>query len=213
MGAQLQQTVYILIGVLAIAVAASLIRSYTVRSIASVNRVMAILVDTKLTFIGVIHHELSHAIMAAITGAKIVSIKLFKLSSLDGSLGSVAYRPRGPKLIRLIQHGFAGTAPVTCGMVTLALIYSNLIVWGDYTNWQMWLGVFLVMQITYHMTLSKSDIVSSVLGIPIICIIVYVVSGIVPIDIEIIVQFYLFIFKMLLLNFSLAFLIRLLFKK
>ena len=78
----------------------------------------------KITFIGVIHHELSHALLAFITGAKIVQVKLFKYDEEDGSLGQVVFYPRGPLLLRCIQDLFSSIAPTLCGGVSIfCLIY------------------------------------------------------------------------------------------
>lgn len=60
--------------------------------------------DTRLTYIGVIHHELSHAFLAILTGAKVLKISLAKKGTVhNGQLGSVTFAPRGPKVIRNIQ--------------------------------------------------------------------------------------------------------------
>ena len=70
-----------------------------------------------LTFPGVILHELSHALLAFLTGAEITHIRFF---SPDGdSLGSVSIRPRGNFLTMSMQRGFSAMAPAFCSLLWL----------------------------------------------------------------------------------------------
>ena len=63
----------------------------------------------RLTFIGVFHHELSHALLATVTGAKVTKIVFFHP---DGDrLGYVEYVTRGNIIMRSIQ-GIADKAGI-----------------------------------------------------------------------------------------------------
>ena len=64
----------------------------------------------RLTFIGVFHHELSHALLATLTGAKVTKIVFFHP---DGDrLGYVQYVTRGNVIMAAIQQTMASIAPV-----------------------------------------------------------------------------------------------------
>lgn len=77
----------------------------------------------KITFIGVIHHELSHALFALLTGAKITSIHLFRPDEKTGTLGSVSYATRGPLILRSFQSTLASMAPIICGTISVLYIF------------------------------------------------------------------------------------------
>ena len=57
----------------------------------------------KLTFIGTIHHELSHALFVICSGAKLKNIELFKPDKKTGTLGKVRFITRGQSVIKSIQ--------------------------------------------------------------------------------------------------------------
>ena len=54
-----------------------------------------------LTFVGTIHHELSHALYALITGAKVTNVEVFKPK--DDRLGCVEFIPRGNWFTKALQ--------------------------------------------------------------------------------------------------------------
>jgi len=76
------------------------------------------LIINRITFIGVIHHELAHLLVAIITGAKITEVHLFKPKD-DGSLGSVSYASRGPLVLRCLQTTLSSMAPTILGVASL----------------------------------------------------------------------------------------------
>lgn len=64
-------TLVIILSLVIMAGIASWIRSFAVRSyVLGIGPKFAQFIDSKLTFIGVIHHELSHMLLAVITGGK-----------------------------------------------------------------------------------------------------------------------------------------------
>ena len=213
MSIQLQQTIYILLGTILVGVMASLIRGYTVRSFARVSGGLARFIDTKLTFIGVIHHEVSHALLAFLSGAKVRKVKLFSFSTASGNLGEVIYSPRGPWLLKRLQDSLAGLAPIICGSVTLAIIYNYLILGNTFRDSHLWVGVLLVMQISYHMSLSKSDIKASIVGIPVLFVVIYILTNVLTIDTITIVNYYKLVIGVLGINFIIALLVRLISKR
>ena len=68
-----------------------------------------------LTFPGVCYHELSHALFAFITGAKIKKIVLYHKQK--DTLGSVEMIPRGPLPLKWLQLSFSACAPVITGLI------------------------------------------------------------------------------------------------
>lgn len=118
----------------------------------------ACFIFNKLTFLGVILHELSHALFCLVSGAKITDIRLFKLKG--NNLGYVSYKTRGNFLLRAFQQAFSSCAPVIMGVICLALLikvksyFVSLIIWG-----------YLFFSIFVHSRMSDSDIKCYVKGI------------------------------------------------
>lgn len=136
------------------------------------GRGFALFVANYLSFIGVMHHELSHALFALLTGAKVNNISLFHPEG--ESLGKVEMSPRGNFLIRSIQLTMAAIAPVVMGTVTEYLLYRFAIPWAS-EIWQQVLVIYVMVSIFLHMTMSKPDIKNALKGLPICFIIIFLV--------------------------------------
>lgn len=204
MSIEIYQTMMVVGAIMTIAILASWIRNKIIRNFARVSLNLAKFIDTRLTFIGVIHHELSHALLAFISGAKIVKVTLFKIDNKNRSLGEVVYRTRGHWIIRKIQSGLAGIAPVICASITLVLIYNYILLENSYGGLIFWVGVVLMSQIGYHMTLSRADLKASKTGIPILILIVYIISNIIIIPVSDIINFYIITVGILLVNLAIS---------
>ncbi len=79
-----------------------------------------------LSAIGVVHHELSHALLYTLTGAKVTKIKLFQAKPGDSTLGYVEAILRGPKWLHGVQEIMSGLGPVIMGYITLYLMIAHL---------------------------------------------------------------------------------------
>lgn len=120
----------------------------------------------KLTFIGVVHHELAHAITFFLTGAKIVRIELFKPDRRSGHLGEVEVIPRGSIFQKSVQRTLGAVAPVFFGIADIALLMSIV------KNYELfdWLEAFIyyvMLSIFIHMELSPADVKIAIKGLPI----------------------------------------------
>ena len=127
-----------------------------------------------LFFPGVMLHELSHAFMALITGAKVSEVKLFKKQGK--SLGHVSFSPRGSKIMISIQEVFISSAPMFFGaMIVFASFKLMLLI-----PWSAWLlkvlAGYVGASMFFHMTMSSQDVKVFVKGIPIIMILVFAES-------------------------------------
>lgn len=109
-----------------------------------------------LTFPGIMHHELSHALLAFITGAKISSITLFRLKAKNGNLGEVKFVPRGFRVIKAIQVGMTSVAPMLLGTISLFCLIT--LVNPLLSSWKLALMIYLEFTIFINMSLSKQDI-------------------------------------------------------
>lgn len=113
-----------------------------------------------LTFPGTILHELSHAFVATITGAKVTEISFFDFGL---SLGHIKYRPRGNKFMRALQDSLTACAPVISGCIALPLLFILL---GNVESLVAHIGViYLIVCVIDHMTMSIVDIINYFRGI------------------------------------------------
>jgi len=123
------------------------------------------------TFIGVVHHELSHALFAFLTGAKVLEIHPFRVN--NGSLGQVVYASRGNMLMQSIQNTLASIAPMITGLVSeYALI--NLLLTHDIGIIARILIYYTMVSIVCHMRLSKRDLIAMRSGLPIFLILIFI---------------------------------------
>lgn len=133
------------------------------------------------TIPGVMHHELSHALLAFLTGAKIKEIKLFQFNHSSGALGYVSYATRGNFIVQSIQKVLASVAPIICGFISCSLLWYYV---RPMTVDNVWASVFFyyfLICIVLHMSLSKQDIKvmkSGLLVIVILLTIIFYVAGI-----------------------------------
>lgn len=142
-----------------------LIRFLSIKAIAwGIRPSAARVYDTKITFIGVIHHELSHLLLAILTGAKVEDVQLFSVFQKDKLLGYVSYRPRGPALLRGIQKILISIAPTVLGTITsFAGIYWLVSRWiasgtAMFLDWRVWVLAIVISHVVYHSCPSKEDI-------------------------------------------------------
>lgn len=177
----LSNAAIIVLSIILLGGVASLIRTFSIRTYTVVfGPRMAQFIDTKLTFIGVIHHELSHFILAILTGAKVKQLRL--INPKDGTLGSVDIVPRGPLVIRLLQQSLSGLAPVFCGAITLYIIYYYGIYGTKTVNYMTILLVIIAMCISYHMSMSKQDMKIAAGGLWLLYLLIVLISFFIKID-------------------------------
>lgn len=123
----------------------------------------------RLTFVGVIHHELSHALWATLTGAKVKKIVFFK--PRGDMLGYVEFKPRGNFVLQAIQQTITAIAPVFCGLFTIGGL------WYLSNTYSLSLLVsilvdYCIFSIFIHMTMSAQDVRVMWRGMPIVYLVV-----------------------------------------
>lgn len=146
--------------------------------------------DTKATAIGVVHHELSHALFAKLTGARVDEIALFKnTTEEDKTLGYVIVSYSTRPILGAIQQFFTAIAPVVTALITTSLLAKLLlpsVISGEFKilevpmMWQFWVFLLLATPILYHATLSWPDILVCIKGIWIIILALYVIGIVLP---------------------------------
>lgn len=144
------------------------------------------LYDTKLTYIGVVHHEFSHALMVILTGAKLKGIQLIKHGD---TLGQVRFITRGPKIIQWIQLALIQLGPVIFGQITLQFIQTSVfnitkIQDIQLSSWRFWVCILIMQQIVYHMQLQRVDLKNLSRGIIPLIIVIYFILYFVDINVE-----------------------------
>lgn len=117
-----------------------------------------------LTFLGVILHELSHAILAILTGAKVKHIRFFAPNG--NSLGSVTMVPRGNFITKSIQEGLSALAPAFCSILWLYLLKKFLYPYTVDNTVILILFAYLCISIILHASLSGADIRVGLKGLP-----------------------------------------------
>lgn len=125
-----------------------------------------------LTFVGTIHHELSHALYALLTGAKVKKIVIFHPEK--DRLGYVEFEPRGIWLTKAIQLTLAGIAPTVQGFITDCLLLW-LLLSVKLPIWAVILIIYVMVSIFIHMTMSSADVKAAVKGLPIVAVIVFLI--------------------------------------
>jgi hypothetical protein len=132
----------------------------------------AYLIFNRIAFIGVFHHELSHALLATLTGAKVKKIVFFKPEG--DRLGYVEYSPRGNIIMRSIQNTMSSIAPVFCGAISVVclsyILKTASLPYGVYI-----FIVYSIISIIIHMTMSSQDFRIMWKGIPIVSLIIFVI--------------------------------------
>ena len=138
--------------------------------------VVAMALINYVFFPGVMIHELSHAFMALITGAKITEVALFKKQ--DESLGHVNFRNRGNFVVRSLQDIFISSAPMFGGAgVITACIYGLKHISKELWWLKILIG-YIAVSMFFHMTMSPADIKVYVRGIPVFMVLVFIITAI-----------------------------------
>lgn len=137
-------------------------------------------IANRATFLGVVHHECAHALVAVLTGGKIEQMQLFHPQG--DQLGCVVWRPR-----RLypgscaIQYTLVSIAPVVFGCCTVYLL-------GKYgfplctSAWQTILLGYILFSVFIQSTMSRQDMHVAAKGLPACAAIIFVVLFLTGID-------------------------------
>jgi len=113
------------------------------------------IISNYILFVGVVIHELSHALFALITGAKVTEVALFRPNG--DTLGHVCYYNRGSAFAVALQDCLGACAPVVSGLILSTLIVSK--VFPVLTlAWQKIAVVYLLVSIVFHMSMSEADL-------------------------------------------------------
>ncbi len=118
-----------------------------------IGTVPAFIIRNYLTYPGTVHHELSHALLALLTGAKVKKIVLFPKGN---ALGSVELETRGNIFFRSLQLSLSAIAPVFLGAVSLFLMWRFLLP-DLHKLWQYILFWYFFISILFHMSMSGAD--------------------------------------------------------
>ncbi len=151
-----------------------------VRAISSPK--IALICVNYLTFPGVIHHELSHALFAFVTGAKITQFRPFWPDKRTGTLGQVSFIARGTFFTKALQLSLSSTAPVIMGTISSLLIlgYMNS---HELPLYLVVLLTYLIIAIVIHASMSYADVKVMLKGIWVIFLIAFVICLYYQIDI------------------------------
>ena len=175
-------TICILLVIPAVGCLIHLIRTAILRVIGEmVGGETAWFIANRATFLGVVHHECAHALVAVLTGGKIEQMQLFHPQG--DQLGYVVWRPR-----RLypgscaIQYTLVSIAPVVFGCCTVYLL-------GKYglpmctSAWQTILVGYMLFSIFIQSTMSRQDVRVAAKGLPVCAAMIFAVLFLADIDV------------------------------
>ena len=174
-------TICILLVIPAIGCLIHLIRTVILRVIGEVvGGETAWFIANRATFLGVVHHECAHALVAVLTSGKIEQMQMFHPQG--DQLGCVVWRPR-----RLypgscaIQYTLVSIAPVVFGCCTVYFL-------GKYgfplctSVWQTILLGYILFSIFIQSTMSRQDMHVAAKGLPACAVIIFAVLFLTGID-------------------------------
>ena len=125
-------------------------------------------------FPGVMIHELAHASLAVLTGAKVTEVALFKK---DGdSLGHVNFRNRGNILVVALQDIFISSAPMFVGAAVVYGCVHWIMILPHSLLWLKIILGYLGVAMFFHMTMSVPDIKVYIKGVPLFIVIIFIVT-------------------------------------
>ncbi|MBO5620102.1 MAG: hypothetical protein J5959_00560 [Butyrivibrio sp.] len=116
-----------------------------------------------LTIPGVIHHEISHAFLAIVTGAVVTEFRPFWPDRTTGSLGHVNFMTRGSLLVRSIQYTLTSAAPVMMGTITSLILFALARKTLPITT--LIILIYLIFSILIHSSMSFADVKVMLRGI------------------------------------------------
>lgn len=125
----------------------------------------------RLLFLGTVVHELSHALFAALSGARVLKVRCLTLFSRD-TLGYVRFATRGGMLHRSFQLAFTGCAPTVTGLCIL----SGITVLWKHPGISVIIRIFLVyfgISVADHMSMSSQDVKNYIRGCPLLFVSVF----------------------------------------
>ena len=123
----------------------------------------AMIIVNWLTVPGVVHHELSHAALAVITGAHITEFRPFWLDRSNGSLGHVNFVARGPLAVRCLQYTLISTAPVLLGSSTV--LFATISIRTSLTPAMQFFLYYMAFSVFIHASMSVADVKGMLRGI------------------------------------------------
>ncbi len=109
-----------------------------------------------LTWFGTVLHEFSHAVFAALTGAKVTHISLLPHGT---TLGHVDFTPRGPSVLQGLQLSLSACAPMIAGAAAEAVLAAFVLPLAV-MFWQKLLVGYLMVSILLHMSMSPEDLLN-----------------------------------------------------
>ncbi|MCR5625758.1 MAG: hypothetical protein K6F99_00425 [Lachnospiraceae bacterium] len=134
--------------------------------------VIGFAVRNYVTYVGVVHHEFAHALLAFITGAKIKKITLIPKGA---TLGSVEFAPRGYKVFQSLQLTLSSIAPVICGTISLFIMWKYILPHCS-APWHYIIFFYVFISILFHADLSLQDISNALKGLPLTMLVVFGLS-------------------------------------
>lgn len=142
------------------------------------------MIATWFTYPGVLFHELSHALFAFITGAKIKRIALLRTVREDGSieLGHVEFIPSVNPVLRSFQQCMAAVAPSVTGLAAIIalIVFARDLCGSVWWAWVLW--VYAMICLVFHSGMSRQDVYEAGRGAILVAVVLFCVFLCFPVD-------------------------------
>ena len=173
-------TVLIMMSVVLVGRVVSKFDIFLIEKMSSVSgKKLARFIINRVMIAGVVFHELSHALFAKLTGARVTKIKFLVLFSKD-TLGSVTFTPVGNKAQQSIQLCLASCAPVLMAFIAVPLFVILAVFVDIGFVWRV-LFAYLAISVLCHASMSSADLNLYKTGAryvgPMLCLFVFAVIG------------------------------------
>lgn len=120
------------------------------------GRNIASFIINRVLFIGTVFHELSHALFAKISGAKVIKIRCLVVFSKD-TLGYVNFVTQGSAMSQSIQCCLASCAPVLTAFFTVPMFVWLSITYSGNVLYNI-LFAYCAVSILCHASMSSADL-------------------------------------------------------
>lgn len=151
-------------GILLVGFLMNLLEQFFIKGLTKAfNAKVALFICNRITWLGVVIHEYSHAFFGYLFGAKITKVRTLEVFK-GNELGHVEFVTQGNAMHQAFQFTFIACAPTLVGLILLYLFI--FVLWVNVVFfWQYIIYSFVIFAIICHMSMSSVDVKHYVKGL------------------------------------------------